>query len=169
MRRFRAGTIVAVVAGASTFLIVDHREPTPKVQTSSTVWTRPPETTTTTVLPTTTTAAVPVTTTTAPPVATTTTAPPATRRSLGTFKATCYGAFEGYGGRTASGEQSGPGSIAVDPTRIPMGTKLYVEGYGPGHANDVGGAIKGARVDVWFRTAAECRAWGLRSVEVFAR
>lgn len=89
------------------------------------------------------------------------------RRSLGRFTATCYGAFEGYGGKTASGQPSGPGSIATDPRVIPMGKRLYVEGYGYGIANDVGGAIKGRRIDVWFRTAAECRAWGSRSVEVW--
>ncbi|MDQ7861221.1 3D domain-containing protein [Peribacillus frigoritolerans] len=40
--------------------------------------------------------------------------------------------------------------IAVDPSVIPMGSKVYVEGYGYAVAADKGGAIKGNRIDVFF-------------------
>lgn len=82
---------------------------------------------------------------------------------LGTFEATCYALT----GTTASGAPAGPGSIAVDRRVIPLGTRLIVEGYGPGDARDTGGAIKGHRVDVWLSTVAACRAWGRRSVRVW--
>ncbi|HBG22339.1 MAG TPA: hypothetical protein DDW83_03670 [Peptococcaceae bacterium] len=71
------------------------------------------------------------------------------------------------GTHTATGARVGPGSIAVDPSVIPLGTRLYVDGYGHGVANDVGGAIKGNAVDVYFSTDAECRRWGVRTVNVY--
>jgi 3D (Asp-Asp-Asp) domain-containing protein len=82
---------------------------------------------------------------------------------LGSFEATCYALT----GATASGAPAGPGSIAVDRSVIPLGTALYVEGYGHGDARDTGGAIRGRRVDVWLSTVAACRAWGRRSVLVW--
>lgn len=70
--------------------------------------------------------------------------------NLGTFRATCYELT----GRTASGLPAGPGRIAVDPRVIPLGTRLFVEGYGPAVAADTGGAIKGRRIDVWRSSCA---------------
>lgn len=89
--------------------------------------------------------------------------PPGPLEPLGSFEATCYALT----GTTASGAPAGPGSIAVDRRVIPLGTRLVVEGYGPGDARDTGGAIRGNRVDVWLSTAAACRAWGRRSVRVW--
>lgn len=83
-------------------------------------------------------------------------------RDLGTFSATCYS----LRGRTASGAPAGPGSIAVDPRIIPLGTVLEVEGYGRGVAADTGGAIKGRRLDVWMSSVDACREWGRRTVVV---
>lgn len=83
-------------------------------------------------------------------------------RDLGTFSATCYS----LRGRTASGAPAGPGSIAVDPRIIPLGTVLEVEGYGRGVAADTGGAIKGRRLDVWMSSVDACREWGRRTVAV---
>lgn len=58
------------------------------------------------------------------------------------------------------------GVVAVDPNVIPMGTKLYVEGYGDAIAADQGGAIKGNRIDLFFDSKGEAYAWGMRRVEV---
>jgi len=70
-------------------------------------------------------------------------------------------------GRTATGTRPGPGTVAVDPAVIPLGTRLYVEGYGYGRAEDVGSAIKGNRVDVYFEDPDRARQWGRRKVKVY--
>jgi 3D (Asp-Asp-Asp) domain-containing protein len=80
-------------------------------------------------------------------------------------RATAYGPSAGK--YTATGAKAGRGSIAVDPRVIPLGTRLYVDGYGHGTANDVGGEIKGNAVDVYFPSDAECRRWGVRTVNVY--
>ena len=72
-------------------------------------------------------------------------------------------------GRTATGTTArrnpdGYSSIAVDPRVIPLGTKLYIEGYGYGIAEDTGGAIKGNIIDVYFDSNTECIKWGSRIV-----
>jgi 3D (Asp-Asp-Asp) domain-containing protein len=69
-------------------------------------------------------------------------------------------------GHTASGIPVGPGVVAVDPAVIPIGTRLTIPGYGEGIAADTGGAITGARVDLWFSSQADARAWGRRSVTI---
>ena len=56
--------------------------------------------------------------------------------------------------------------IAVDPKVIPLGTKVHVEGYGYAIAGDVGGAIKGNRIDVFIPTKKEAYNWGRKSVKV---
>lgn len=68
---------------------------------------------------------------------------------------------------TASGMKSGRGVVAVDPKVIPLGTKLYVQGYGYAMAGDTGGAIKGNRIDVFFYSSDETARWGRRWVRVF--
>ncbi|MBO8138144.1 MAG: G5 domain-containing protein [Desulfotomaculum sp.] len=83
----------------------------------------------------------------------------------GYFKAeaTAY-TFTGY--RTATGITPYRGVIAVDSSIIPLGTRLYVEGYGEGVALDTGVAIKGNRIDVFFPTKQEALKWGRRVVKV---
>ncbi|WP_010651286.1 3D domain-containing protein [Oceanobacillus massiliensis] len=56
--------------------------------------------------------------------------------------------------------------IAVDPNVIPLGTKVYVEGYGYAVAGDTGGAIKGYKIDVHLPTKSEAYSWGRRTVEL---
>ncbi len=72
-------------------------------------------------------------------------------------------------GRTASGLPVGRGIVAVDPTVIPLGTRLYVPGYGEAVAADTGSAIRGNVIDLWFTTTAEAYAWGRRTVVVTLR
>lgn len=86
-------------------------------------------------------------------------------------RATAYTADLNFG-ITASGTRTkrnanGYSSIAVDPRVIPLGTKLYVQGYGYGIAEDTGGAIKGNRVDLFFTSETECNTWGVKSVDVY--
>ncbi|MFT9850508.1 3D domain-containing protein [Aneurinibacillus sp. REN35] len=69
-------------------------------------------------------------------------------------------------GRTKSGTKVRPGIVAVDTDYIPLGTVLYVEGYGQCRAEDIGGAIKGNAIDLAFATKKEALAWGRRDVEV---
>lgn len=69
-------------------------------------------------------------------------------------------------GRTATGAPTGWGVVAVDPSVIPLGTRLTIPGYGSGVAADTGGAIQGATIDLWFPTVAQARAWGRRTVTI---
>ncbi len=69
-------------------------------------------------------------------------------------------------GRTATGAPTGWGVVAVDPSVIPLGTRMTIPGYGEGIAADTGSAIDGSRIDVWFPTVAQARAWGLRTVTI---
>lgn len=74
----------------------------------------------------------------------------------------------GGGTVTATGQNllENPMAVAVDPSVIPLGTRLYVEGYGEAYAVDTGSAIQGNIIDVHFPTAAECNSWGRRQVTV---
>ncbi len=62
---------------------------------------------------------------------------------------------------------NGYSTIAVDPTVIPFGTKLYVEGYGLAVAADSGGAIKGNMIDVFLDTYKEAYEWGIKTVKIY--
>jgi peptidoglycan DL-endopeptidase CwlO len=89
---------------------------------------------------------------------------PATGKRQLVVSATCYD----LPGTTATGMPVGPGVVAVDPSVIPLGTRMYVPGYGNGVAADVGGAIKGAIIDLWM-TPTQCAAWGRRTVTITLR
>ncbi len=69
-------------------------------------------------------------------------------------------------GTTATGLPVGHGIVAVDPSVIPLGTRLSVPGYGDAVAADTGSAIRGAVIDLWFPTVAEAHAWGRRTVTI---
>jgi len=85
-------------------------------------------------------------------------------RQVMTMVATAY---TYTGDPTATGVWPYVGGVAVDPQVIPLGSRLYIEGYGPAVAVDTGGLIKGNRVDVFFETAEECFQWGKRQVKVY--
>jgi 3D (Asp-Asp-Asp) domain-containing protein len=69
-------------------------------------------------------------------------------------------------GRTASGLRAGYGVVAVDPSVIRLGTRLYVEGYGYAIAGDRGRAIRGKKIDLGFATVREALNFGSRTVLV---
>ncbi len=69
-------------------------------------------------------------------------------------------------GHTATGMPVGWGVVAVDPSVIPLGTRLTVPGYGEAVAADTGSAVRGATIDLWFPTLAQARAWGRRTVTI---
>ena len=56
--------------------------------------------------------------------------------------------------------------IAVDPKVIPLGTKVWVEGYGEAIAADKGGAIKGNKIDVFMSSTKKAKNWGRRTVTI---
>lgn len=56
--------------------------------------------------------------------------------------------------------------IAVDPSVIPLGSRVWVEGYGEAIAGDTGGAIKGHKIDVLMPSTAACITWGRKTVRV---
>jgi 3D (Asp-Asp-Asp) domain-containing protein len=76
-------------------------------------------------------------------------------------------AYTYTGNRTASGQAPAVGLVAVDTSVIPMGSRLYVEGYGFARAADRGGAIQGDRIDVFLESEQECYRWGNRRVKVY--
>ena len=56
--------------------------------------------------------------------------------------------------------------IAVDPSVIKLGTKVYVEGYGYAIAGDTGSAIKGNKIDVFMPTQSSALKWGRKTVKI---
>lgn len=70
-------------------------------------------------------------------------------------------------GYTYTGMKATRGVIAVDPRVIPLYTRLYVEGYGVAVAADIGGAIKGNKIDLCFDTLSEALQWGVRPVRAY--
>jgi 3D (Asp-Asp-Asp) domain-containing protein len=83
--------------------------------------------------------------------------------SIGTFVVTCYD----LSGITATGAPVGPATVAVDPSVIPLGTRLYVDGAGYRVAQDTGGAIQGHRLDIWEPSYGQCATWGVQSRQVW--
>ncbi|WP_078414551.1 G5 and 3D domain-containing protein [Priestia abyssalis] len=86
-------------------------------------------------------------------------------------RSTAYTAFcNGCSGKTKTGInlRANPNAkvIAVDPNVIPLGSKVYVEGYGYAIAGDTGGAIKGNKIDVFFADKSQAYRWGRRTVKI---
>ena len=69
-------------------------------------------------------------------------------------------------GSTATGVPVGWGIVAVDPSVIPLGTRLTIPGYGTGVAADTGPGVRGATIDLWFPSRAQALAWGSRTITV---
>ncbi|XJZ25788.1 LysM peptidoglycan-binding domain-containing protein [Bacillota bacterium Lsc_1132] len=88
-----------------------------------------------------------------------------------TVKATAYTAScTGCSGVTATGVnlKANPNAkvISVDPSVIPLGSKVYVEGYGVATAADTGGSIKGNRIDVFIPSQEDAVKWGAKEIKV---
>ena len=90
-------------------------------------------------------------------------APPAPA-APGTITVTATG--YSLSGQTSTGLPVGFGVVAVDPSVIPLGTRLTIPGYGEGVAADTGGAVSGSTIDLWFPTPADALAWGRRTVTI---
>ncbi|OMI06765.1 3D domain-containing protein, partial [Bacillus swezeyi] len=88
-----------------------------------------------------------------------------------TVTATAYTANDGgMSGVTATGidlkANKNAKVIAVDPSVIPLGSKVHVEGYGEATAADTGGAIKGNKIDVFVPSKSAAKNWGVKTVKV---
>ncbi len=70
-------------------------------------------------------------------------------------------------GQTYTGKKAGFGLVAVDPRVIKLGTQLYIEGYGRAEAADIGGAIKGNRIDLCYETYREAAMYGKKKIKVY--
>lgn len=91
-------------------------------------------------------------------------------RELNSYKAVLElesTAYTHTGDPTFTGVYPQIGTIAVDPRVIPLGTKMWIEGYGYGVAQDTGGLIKGNIIDLFMDTKKECWDWGRRKVKVY--
>ncbi|MGL4989863.1 MAG: 3D domain-containing protein [Sarcina sp.] len=64
-------------------------------------------------------------------------------------------------------DPNGISTIAVDPSVIPLGSKVYIPGYGYAIAADTGGAIKGNKIDLFLNSEQACLSWGIRPVTVY--
>ncbi|KQU22338.1 peptidoglycan-binding protein [Bacillus sp. Leaf13] len=88
-----------------------------------------------------------------------------------TVRATAYTAdCQGCSGTTATGIdlKANPDAkvVAVDPSVIPLGSKVYVEGYGYATAEDTGSAIKGNRIDIFIPNEQDALNWGVKNVKI---
>lgn len=78
-----------------------------------------------------------------------------------------YSAYDpGNSNHTATGTLVRKGVIAVDPHVIPLGTRVFIPGYGEAVAEDIGGSIRGHRIDVAFDSHEEALAFGRQDIEI---
>ncbi|MBR2773999.1 MAG: peptidoglycan-binding protein [Selenomonadaceae bacterium] len=83
-------------------------------------------------------------------------------------EATAYSSAQpGMSAYTAMGTLCRHGVIATDPFVIPLGTRVYIPGYGYAVAEDTGGAIVGHKIDVAFDTIAECYEFGRQYIDIY--
>ncbi len=81
-------------------------------------------------------------------------------------------AYTSTGSKTATGvwptrNADGISTVAVDPNVIPLGTMLYIEGYGYAIAADTGGAISGNKIDLYMNSNSACINFGRQTVKVY--
>ena len=89
-------------------------------------------------------------------------------RAVYMMEATAYLPTDGSGsGLTAMGIMAARGVVAVDPQVIPLGSRVYIPGYGIAIAADTGGAIVGDRIDLCMESYGEAMDFGRRNVEVY--
>jgi 3D (Asp-Asp-Asp) domain-containing protein len=69
-------------------------------------------------------------------------------------------------GITASGKKAKHGTVATDPKVFPFGTILDIPGYGTATVEDIGGAIKGRHIDIWFPSHKEAKKWGVKKLKI---
>lgn len=82
--------------------------------------------------------------------------------------ATAYSAYDpGNSPYTASGTLVRHGVIAVDPSVIPLGTRVFIPGYGEAVAEDIGWGIQGNMIDVAFDTHEEALMFGRQNIEIY--
>ena len=72
-----------------------------------------------------------------------------------------------YTGTTPVRDPNGISTIAVDPSIIPLGSKVYIPGYGMAIAADTGGAIKGNKIDLFLNSEDDCINWGVQNVSLY--
>ena len=80
-----------------------------------------------------------------------------------------YGPLKGQRkiiGKTAAGTRARRGAIAADTNVFPMGTIMYVEGYGYGVVEDRGSAIVGRHIDLFFKSHDKALEWGKQTIDV---
>lgn len=93
---------------------------------------------------------------------------PTTWRTKLTMDASAYSSQDpGNGSHTARGNLLRRGLVAVDPDMIPLGTELYIEGYGYAVADDTGGAIRGNKIDLAMDSHEEAIYFGRQEVVVY--
>ncbi len=93
---------------------------------------------------------------------------PTSYRKVLTMSATAYSSEDpGNGKYTAGGHILKKGYVSVDPDVIPLGTELYIEGYGYAIADDTGGAIQGNRIDLGMNSHSEAIEFGSQTVRVY--
>ena len=92
-------------------------------------------------------------------------------------RVTAYAPYDNKSGMCNNGDPNNTatmtkprhGTLAVDPKKIPYGSKVYIPGYGDGVAEDTGGALRkydGYAIDVYVDTYEEAMAWGVQYMYV---
>ncbi len=89
------------------------------------------------------------------------------KSSLGKKMTVSATAYSGDG-ITATGTVPKWGTIAVDPTIIPYGTKVYIPQFDKYFiAEDCGGGIKGNKIDIFMNSESQCNSWGKRTIDIY--